>query len=519
MTKQYYDCTFFNANVITLDKLNPVADMVMIREGKFTYVGEYKENSINNSVLSIDLKGKTILPGFIDLHTHLWAEAPTISVDLGSAKTFAEALEILKAEVKSKSPSEWIFASNWDESKWLDRQDFLDRKILDEISIKNPIYAKREDGHLVSINSPALKILQIPGSHPGLEKDSNGIPSGILKDVWLDMSEFYKEIIPANILDSIDIATSKGITSVVDNLTIIPKGQKNIIQAYQKLDNEGKLNIRVFLNPTIALLQEFHHLGLQQNWGSDKLRFYGFKAFVDGALGAKTARIIFPYVGTDIKGNIFINQEEIINNITFAEENNYTMCIHAIGDEAIDILLDCYEKGISATGRKRSERKHRIEHAEMITNEQVLKAKKLGILLSMQPNFLKWEYPGGLYETRLGKDRFMGLNRFAEIQRLGAQLYFGSDNMPLSPLYGINIATNFPSEAIQISVLDALRAYTVNNSEALFMENKIGTITVGKFADFVILTQSPLDIPKSDISDELVESTYVNGKLVFQKDK
>ncbi len=199
-----------------------------------------------------------------------------------------------------------------------------------------------------------------------------------------------------------------------------------------------------------------------------------------------------------------------------AENNDYTMCIHAIGDEAINLLLNCYEKGINAAGNTRSLQNHRIEHAEMITDEQVRKAEELGILLSMQPNFLKWEYPGGLYETRLGPQRFMTLNRFAKIQELGAKLFFGSDNMPLSPLFGIQQATGFPSDQIRISVLDAIKAYTINNSCALYMENKLGSISEGKFADFVVLSKSPLEVSNTQIKDELIEKTYVNGKLVFQ---
>ncbi len=151
----------------------------------------------------------------------------------------------------------------------------------------------------------------------------------------------------------------------------------------------------------------------------------------------------------------------------------------------------------------------------MVTDDQIQKAKKLGILLSMQPNFLKWEYPGELYEQRLGKKLFMTLNRFATILQHGVKIYFGSDNMPLSPIYGIQQAISFPSTEVKISVNEAVKAYTINNAQALFMESKLGSITVGKYADFVILSKSLLEIEPSQLNDELVEKTFVGGKMAY----
>ncbi len=516
MSDTRYDLAIYNAQIYTIDEKKSNAEMVGISDGYFKYIGEYNEKIAKNALISIDLKGKTVLPGFIDLHTHLWAEASEIEFDLSGIPTYRETIRSLETHIKSKNKGEWIFASGWDESIWTDRKEFLNLDDLDVISPNNPLYVRREDGHLVVVNSIALNLLPIDFMDNGVIKNDEGEPTGVLKDVWLDLTPYYKDLIPTNIEASCNIALSHGITSVVDNLTIMPEGQKHILHSYFKLDIEDKIPIRIFLNPTRKLMEEFTKLGLQRNWGSAKVKLSGFKGFFDGAIGSETALINTRYLGEGGSGDIFLDESELVKQVKFAEENGHTMCIHAIGDQAIERLLDCYEKGINESGKKKTENNHRIEHAEMITPEQVLKAKEMGILLSMQPNFLKWEYPSELYEQRLGKEHFLLLNRFNMILKLGAHLGFGSDNMPLNPLFGIHHAVNFPEKDIQIGLFEALRAYTLSNAEALMSETILGSISEGKYADFIIVDKSPFK--NIQMIDQLViEETYVGGKRVFNR--
>ncbi|MFX0125649.1 MAG: amidohydrolase family protein, partial [Candidatus Hodarchaeota archaeon] len=145
MTNRFYDWVLYNVNVITMDPNRESAEMIGIKADKFTYVGEYQSKIIERANSVFDAEGKTIIPGFIDLHTHLWKEAHIISIDLSSFQTYEEVIKKLEKEVKSKKPGEWVFASNWDESKWNDRKEFLTKEALDEISPKNPLYTHRED--------------------------------------------------------------------------------------------------------------------------------------------------------------------------------------------------------------------------------------------------------------------------------------------------------------------------------------------------------------------------------------
>ncbi|WP_455463401.1 amidohydrolase [Candidatus Hodarchaeum mangrovi] len=518
MTKEYYDWVLFGDHIQTMDSINPSVEMIAVKNDKFVYVGSHKEKFLKNTTNFTNLAEKAIIPGFIDLHTHLWKDSGILSVDLSNILTYRKTLDKIEEEISKKKPGEWLFASNWDESKWLDSKKYIQKVDLDIIAPKNPVYAKREDGHLVVVNSLAFKALNLDLNHPGVDKDSTRIPSGILKDVWIDMTPFYQNLIPNSIEKAASFAASKGITSVVDNLTITPEGQKNILKAYFTLDTGKKLGIRIFLNPTRNSLKQFHAIGMTQNWGSSYLRFSGFKGFYDGALGAYTALLSSRYEDIDTNGEIFLNDDELVAQIKFAEENEYTICIHAIGDQAIERLLNCYEKALKGLGKTFTERRHRIEHAECISNPQIQKAKELGIILSMQPNFLKWQYPGQLYEQRLGKDRFLKLNRFNTILTHKAHLCFGSDNMPLDPLFGIREALIFPSHEVQIPLMEAVKAYTINNAHALFMESLLGSITKNKYADFVILKKPLNSIDPEKINSNLIDSTVVGGSIIYQSE-
>ncbi|MHA2173395.1 MAG: amidohydrolase [Candidatus Hodarchaeales archaeon] len=515
--KKRYDLVLYNGKIDTFDPITNHAGMIAINDDQFTYIGEYDEEIKNNSISKINLNGKAVVPGFIDLHTHLWSEAEIISTDLSGIKTYEGTINKLNAIIKTRQSGEWVFASGWDESVWEDKKQFLSKVDLDRISPNNPLYIRREDGHLVVANSKALKLLPIDMDDVGVEKNEEGDPTGVLKDVWLNLVPLYKNLISENIIRSCKIAASKGITSAVDNMTIMPEGQKIIIQKYINLDLNDKLPIRVFLNPTRNLMKDFVKIGLLRNFGSSKLRVSSFKGFFDGAIGSHTALLSKEYVDGHGYGQIFLDETELISQISYAEENNCTLCIHAIGDAAIEKLLNNYEKGIKRAGKDFSTNKHRIEHAEMISETQAIRAKTLGIILSMQPNFLKWQYPGELYEQRLGKDRYQTLNRFNTLIQLGVNVCFGSDNMPLSPLYGIHQAVNFPSEEVRITPLEAIQAYTNNNAVALSMEKQIGSISVGKKADFLILSESPLEIKLSEIKNIIIEKTFVGGNCIYTR--
>ncbi|MHA1972727.1 MAG: amidohydrolase [Candidatus Hodarchaeales archaeon] len=518
MALKSYDWVLFGGNIYTMEINSPKVDILVINNDRIVYAGEFKEKYLKNAIITTDLREKAILPGLIDLHTHLWKESKVFSIDLGVCTSYSEAIEMISEAITEKREGEWLFISNWDESKWEDKKKFLSKEDLNKVGSKNPIYAVREDGHLVVVNDLALKKLNLPMSHAGIEKDQDGNPTGVLKDVWIDTLPFYENQIPLSILEAITYATSKGVTSVVDNLTIIPESQEKIIKSYHKLDLESRIGIRVFLNPTRMLMKEFHKLGLIQNCGSSYVKFSGFKGFFDGALGSQTALLSIKYADTNTKGEKFVNEEELVSQIVFAEINGMTLCIHAIGDQAIKELLNCFETGIKKAGKKTSKRRHRIEHAEYITDEQIQRAKDLGIILSMQPNFLKWERPGGLYEERLGKDRFMNLNRFSKVLDLKAHLSFGSDNMPLDPMVGIKYAVTFPSLEIRISLLEAFKAYTINNAYALFMEDLLGSLRSKKYADFIILSHDPFKTSAEDLSSDIIEKTVVGGRTVYSKD-
>ena len=187
---------------------------------------------------------------------------------------------------------------------------------------------------------------------------------------------------------------------------------------------------------------------------------------------------------------------------------------HAIGDAAIEMVIAAFED-LSDKTLIRNQR-HRIEHAEMISEWQIRRAAGLGLILSMQPNFVgKWQQKGGLYESRFDEETVRGMNMFRTALDNGARVAFGSDGMPYGPLYGIWSATTHPNDRVRISVEEAVRCYTMESAYASFLERTLGSISVGKRADLVVLSKDIMKIPPQQINDVSIEMTFLGGNSEY----
>jgi predicted amidohydrolase YtcJ len=211
-----------------------------------------------------------------------------------------------------------------------------------------------------------------------------------------------------------------------------------------------------------------------------------------------------------------MSKKEIAALIKKATKNGIQTVTHAIGDEAIESVISAFESlSESERSRLRGQR-HRIEHAEMISESQIRRAVSLGLILSMQPNFVGvWQQKGGLYEQRLGPARVASMNMFRVALDNGARVCFGSDGMPYGPLYGIWSATTHPNPKVRLTVEEALRCYTMESAYSAFMEKTVGSLTEGKRADFAILSNNILTIPPDRIKDLNVEMTIVGGHVEY----
>ncbi|MBD3158335.1 MAG: amidohydrolase family protein [Candidatus Lokiarchaeota archaeon] len=511
------DLVAVNGNIITMDPEQPTATALAVKSYKVLAVGsdEMAMDLVSTAKRVIDLGGKTVVPGFVDAHCHLTQKGIRSSyVHLHDAKSPQEVKKRLKREVPKHEKGQWIRGFGWDESNW-DEKRYLTRNDLDEISKEHPIAIDRVDLHLASVNSMALEELDIDLDQDGVEKDKKGKPTGVLKDI----EGLYDNIEPSekNVYEGVvagnRLANEVGITTAVDNA---PAGY---LRSLRRAERTNELTARMIINPPVTQIDHLTELGITSGMGGAMVRIGGAKIFTDGSIGARTAALSEPYADDkDNTGKMLLNKEDFSSIIRKAMENDIQTVTHAIGDRAIEMVISSFEES-SYTSKIRNQR-HRIEHAELISLDQIRRAASLGLILSMQPNFVgRWQQKEGLYMDRLGEERVMTMNMFKAALDNGARLCFGSDGMPLGPIYGIWSAVSHHNPKVQLNVEEALRCYTMEGAYSSFVENIVGSLKEGKRADFAVLSDNILEVPPNEICDIEVERTILGGKVEYSNPK
>jgi predicted amidohydrolase YtcJ len=484
----------------------PEADSLVIGRGKILAVGRMESVKLrtNECAKTIDLEGKAVLPGFIDAHTHLLSlglKEIEWEVDF-SQKSRDELLEYMAYQASQREPDEWIIGRGWDETHWKDRS-YLTRGELDQVVPQNPLFAVRIDGHLLTANSLALKRLPVEPDPKLIDRAKGFIREeaafSLLRSIEPDEETFRKGLRAATTL-----AHRLGVTSV-HTMSAAER-----VHLYLKEWQRNKL--RVTLYPKIPCIDALKTLGIQSPCGDEWLRIGGVKVFADGSIGAANAAVGTPYADAGGTGALNYANEALLDVVREAEEANLQTVIHAIGDRGIEQVLKTH----SSLNTSKALR-HRIEHFELPTLSQIERAGKLGLNLSMQPNFVgNWSGEGSLYEKRLGKERDQQSNPHRLILDAGVPLAFGSDCMPFSPLYGLHCAVNAPYAPQRVSVEEAITCYTTMGAHFSFEEEIKGKLAPGMLADLVILSEDPRQALER-IADLEVEMTILGGEIVYQR--
>lgn len=507
------DLVVFNGNIITMDPQKPHATALAVKSFKVLAVGDEEEviDLVPNAARVIDLGGKTVVPGFIDAHTHLTsAGVKQAHIQLDDTRSVHEAIQRVHDSIDRYKKGEWVLGYSWDESQWSEKQYILG-KDLDTISTDHPILLTRVCGHLATVNSVALKKLGISLDQAGVEKDKNGKPTGVLKDI----DEIWQRIRPSQekiregVIAGNKIANERGITTVVDNAAA------GTLKQVRDVETNYGLSTRMIMNIPVEQMNHMVNLGLTAGMGSPMLRIGGIKIFTDGSIGAMTAAVTKGYrKNPKNKGMFLMSKDKYARIIKKAVRHNIQTVTHAIGDAAIEMVISTFEELKDKSMIR--EQRHRIEHAELINEYQIRRAVSLGLILSMQPNFVgRWQQAGGLYEERFDEETVRGMNMFRVALDNGARLCFGSDGMPYGPLYGIWSATTHPNDRVRLTVEEALRCYTMESAYSVFQENTLGSLTVGKRADFVILSDNILEIDPNEVKDIDIEMTVVGGIVEY----
>ena len=416
-------------------------------------------------------------------------------LELGACSSLDECLQRIEAYAKTNP---LVFASKWDENSWRHNEmERLNRKTLDKISSKKPIIARRVCGHYAAVNTAALR--SIPEHWRIVDRDK-----GLLyEDVALNLNDIFRPT-DEMLEKALTLATRKALNSGITSVHEISNPRR-----FQMLQKQLR-NLR--LRFAIYLLEKYHDSvvasGLRTGYGDDWLRFAGSKLFVDGSFGARTAALSQPYANTRRRGNILLSARRLSRIVRSAEDNGIQLMIHSIGDRSTGFVLEALKKELVRGNAMR----HRIEHLEVITDKGFRDMGRLGIIASMQPNFVRrWQNPGGMYEKLLGQ-RYLKMNCFKSMLGLHIKVLFGSDCMPLGPLYGIGGAVWHPSQCCKLDIADAFRLYTETAPYATFEEKKKGKIEPGYLADLVILNKNPLE--EKNLPTLKIESVMVGGNFV-----
>ncbi len=468
----------------------------MVEDGRIKHIDDF-DRIMGGSEKKIDLNGNFVLPGFVDSHTHLVEAGLNMKrVNLFEEGTLEGVQYYLEKEASDTPEGEWVVGVNFDESGWK-RTDYPTKEDLDEVTEEHPLIIKRICGHVAVANSNALNRISEDWKNVDREK-------GLLREdvVWNldDIMSITKEEKIEAIKRVIKKVHSNGITSVHDIVDL------SSWEAYKKLDENEDLNLRVN-----CYLYHDEAESMYPTEVSEFLSLNGLKMYADGSIGARTAALHEEY--EDDPGNrgmLLLSRKEMEDIIKKAEKRDFQMMTHAIGDRAISTVLDAFEN----VSERCEELRHRIEHAEMLWEENIKKIRDLGMVVSTQPNYAyKWSSSTKMNEKRLGKERLKKCNPYWDIQRALIDMAFGSDNIFLSPLFNIYCAINHPILNQRISTYNALKSYISAGAYASRNEDRYGSFEDGKLADFVVLTENPLEA--NDVRDIEVKMTVVGGNIVY----
>ncbi len=468
-------------------------------------------------------------PGLIDNHTHcLSGGFGLASVALRDARTPAAFTERI-GEFAAKLPAgRWILNGDWDHELW--GGELPHRDWIDEVTRETPVLVTRLDGHMALANSAALALAGIDAETATpdggeIVRDPDGRPTGVLKDTAMELvwavvpkptdAEYDRALEAAQ-----QHALARGVTQIHD---MAGDGWASL-EAFRRARAAGRLKLRVYAFVPLSDWAELAEYVERHGRGDARLRWGAVKGFVDGSLGSTTAWFYEPYADApETSGFALGDLEELRAEIAGADGAGIHTTVHAIGDRANDWLLDAFaEVGGEAT----AERRLRVEHAQHLSTDAITRFAELGVIASMQPYHAIDD--GRWAEKRIGPERIRTTYAFAGLLAAGATLTFGSDwtVAPLDPLLGIDAAVTrrtldgghpdgwVPEQ--KIGVEEALRAYTAANAYAGFQEDLLGTLEVGKAADFVVLSDDLLEIDPIRIPEVRVLATVVDGERVFE---
>jgi predicted amidohydrolase YtcJ len=532
------DLVLTNGVVYTMDAKRPTAQAIAVAGNRIVAVGtsdEVAKLQAPNATL-IDLKGATVIPGFKESHAHfLGIGQQKLNVNLVGTKSYQEIVDKIAAAARAAKPGEWVIGRGWHQDKWDDKsvlsvRGFPTHHALSAVSPNNPVSLRRADGHAVFANAKAMELMKVgkdtqPPQGGEIIKDKDGNPTGIFVDRAMGLIK-----VPPPTADqerrALELAMQeclqKGITAVDDAGVGL-----DTVALYKEYASGGKLNLR--LNVMIRGLDNVRRFAKPETGlGRGFLNFRSVKLSSDGALGSRGAALLEPYV--DDKGNsgFFTTQPaEVLETARFCLQNGFQLNVHAIGDRANRMVLDQFEKAFKEFPNVKEPR-FRIEHAQILDEQDIPRFAKLGVIASMQGIHATSDLPWA--GERLGAARVAeGGYVWQKLLKSGARVVNGTD----APVEDVDAIKSFYASVTRqdeqgrpkggfspdqkLSREEALRSYTLDAAYGSFAEKDLGSIEAGKLADFTVLSKDILKVPDAEILKAEVLYTIVDGKVRYRK--
>lgn len=522
----------YNANIHTLDSSNPFASAILIAGGRIIAVGtkDQLESLAHGKVEKQDMKGATILPGLTDAHIHMQFYSLGLSKVECETKTKEECLRRVGERARTLKPGEWVLGHGWQQNDW--DGNFPTAAELDAVSPNNPVYLTAKSLHAAWANTSAMKLANITDETPdpkdgAVQRDANGKATGIMLETAMAL---VNAAVPEPTLAELEAAFEKaqsvlwkmGITGVHDF------DRRQSFMTLQSLRAKGKLKLRVCKNIPVESVEQANDLGLRTGFGDEMLWIGSVKAFMDGALGPRTAAMLEPYENEPgNKGILNMDGEELFEHARKAADVGLSMTVHAIGDKANHEVLNAFEQLRNyETQNHLPHLRHRIEHVQVIHPDDAPRLAKLNVIASMQP----------IHATSdmFAADRYWG--KRAELSyawrtqlNYGAILAFGSDAPVESPnpFWGLHAAVTrqradgSPSAEgwraeQKLTLTEALSAYTFGAAYTANAENRLGRLAENYHADLIVLEEDPFKIAPADLLTISPSAVMINGEWILQ---
>ncbi|MBO4872350.1 MAG: amidohydrolase [Lachnospiraceae bacterium] len=523
----------------------PLVSAFITENGRFVFAGSDPEGFSFGCEKTVDLKDRFVCAGFNDSHMHLLNYGLSLaSADLAThGKSLAELLEYLSVYAAGlpESPDPWIRGRGWNQDLFSDSKRMPDRQDLDRVSSNRPVVITRCCGHCLAVNSRALTLCGITADTPApaggrIGRRSDGEPDGLFYDEAMSLITSRlpvpdKERIKKLLRLACRALNRYGITSVQsDDYCVFPSvSWQTVNEAYRELEESGELSVRVCEQSNFSdlpALRAFTEAGCLTGSGSSRFRIGPLKLLSDGSLGARTAFLREPYADDpSSRGLAIFSQEQLDELIGFAHAQGLAIAVHAIGDAALDMVLNALEKAEKAYPRP--DCRHGIVHCQITRPDQLERLKQLKLHIYAQTIFL--DYDIHIVKARVGASRASSSYRWKTLMRDGLCVSNGSDCPVEYPdvLAGIQCAVTRSSlrgdagpylaeEAF--SVQEALDSYTVCGARASFEEAVKGRIAPGYLADFTVLEKNPFETDPRRLKDIPVLATFLNGEAVYLRD-